>query len=277
MKILHITNTYNNEFVKDNDIIKKIIYGMQDKEIKQEVIIPKKAVSTKNKDNKVINNNKIIEKVIPIWGLPYGLLIDLRLLLSPRKIENNIDINYDLIHAHSFISDGYIAYKLAKINNKPYVASITGTDVYEQLKYYPHLKYLAKKIYESASTIVSMSQAIKDQFLRILNVDEKKIQVVPNGVDRRIFENSDFQKPPIGRFKFVFIGKFIPLKNLKRTILAMNSLIKKGYDFEFNLIGYGREEKNLKKLVDDLKINNQVNFLGKIENKYVFDMIKEIC
>jgi len=275
MKILHITNNYNNEIIKDNPIIRNIIYELKGSGLKQTVIIPLKQIKPEKKIY-TFNYNDLNEIVIPIFGLPFGILIDLRLFLSAKKISNYIKFEFDLIHSHSFISDGYIGYVLSKKFQKPLITSITSTDVYEQLSFFPHLKPLAKKIYNHSAYVVSMSSAIKDKFVKILNIDNpEKINVIPNGLSKDKFENSKFTYLKSDKFKLIFIGKLIKLKNLKRTILAIKQLVKNGYNLEFKIVGDGDLKDNLQKLVKKHKLENTVKFLGKVENEKVYDLIKE--
>ncbi|GAB6190168.1 glycosyltransferase family 4 protein [Marinitoga arctica] len=275
MKILHITNNYRNEIIKDNPIIRDIIYGVSEYKLKQEVIIPKKTIFGKKKVY-VFNNTKVKEKIIPIWGLPYGFLIDLRLILSSKKVQKFVDSEFNIIHAHSYISDGYIGYKLSKKYNKPLILSITGTDVYEQLIFYPHLRVLAKRMYEHSLKVISRSYAVKKKFLDLINIkNDKKIKIIPNGIKEEIFLNSKYEKVQTQPFKLIFIGRLVKLKNLQRTILAIKALKNKGYNINFEIIGDGPLKEKLNLLIKNKKLENNIQLLGKIDNNQIYSLIKK--
>lgn len=276
MKILHITNTYNNEIVRGNKIIKNIVCGLNELyNIRQEIIIPKKEIFLP-KEIYVFEKNNLKEIVVPIWGLPYGLLIDLRLILSVEKIEKLIEKNFDIIHAHSFISDGYIGYKLSKKYNIPLVLSITGTDVYEQLVFYPHLRLLAKKMYEHSLGVIARSYAVKKRFIKLVRIkDDKKIKVIPNGIEEKKFLNSEINKVQSNPFKLIFVGQLIKLKNLERTIVAIKKLIDKGYDIKFEIVGDGRLKQKIESLIKKLKLENNIKLVGKIPHEDVYNRIKQ--
>ncbi|HBT26555.1 MAG TPA: hypothetical protein DEA58_07745 [Pseudothermotoga sp.] len=275
MKVLHITNTYNNEILKDNPVIRKIISELSMYGIEQTVIIPVKRLFS-GKGEYIFKRNHIQEHVVPVWGLPYGLLIDLKLCLSAKKIFKYAPPDCDLIHAHSFISDGYIAYRLSKSLGKPLIVSITATDVCEQLLFYPHLRILARKIYDQASSVISMSEALRSRFLKLLRIkDDAKTRVIPSGIEKERFENSSFKKPDARKFQLIFVGRLVKLKNLKRTIIAVKELICEGNELEFKIIGDGPMEKQLIDIVYDLGLQNHVKFLGKLDNDQVYQKIKE--
>ena len=63
-------------------------------------------------------------------------------------------------------------------------------------------------------------------------------------------------------------------KGQKYLIYAVHKLITNGYNIELNLIGGGSGRK-LKRLVDKLNIQSYINFLGVVEHKKIFELLKK--
>ncbi|HOO75634.1 MAG TPA: glycosyltransferase family 4 protein [Tepiditoga sp.] len=278
MRILQITNTYKNKYFNDNPVIKNIIYGIsEDSDFYNTVAVPvKKIRPEKGFYTEVFGNVK--EFTVPIFGMPYGLLIDFRLKHSGKKLTDIFcKEDFDVIHSHSFISDGYPGYLISLKTGKPLVLSINGTDVYEQLVFYPHLRKTAMKIFRHASAVICMSSAVKERFSEILGLDKKEkdfIRVVPNGLKKSVFENSVYSASVTEPFRFIFVGKLIKLKNLRRTLKAFSMAVKNNYDFYFDIVGSGREEKILKNMVKNCGIGGRVNFSGQLSGEDVLKAVK---
>ena len=60
----------------------------------------------------------------------------------------------------------------------------------------------------------------------------------------------------------IFIGRLTKIKKINQIIQALEILKKEGLYFNLTLIGGGKEENNLKNLVKDLNLENQVWFYG---------------
>lgn len=80
--------------------------------------------------------------------------------------------------------------------------------------------------------------------------------------------NQNFLPIPTDRRKgFIFAGRLETMKNIDRLIKIYSKLpqnIKK--ENPFYIAGYGTQEDKLKELVEQLKLSEQVIFLGKIDN-----------
>lgn len=105
--------------------------------------------------------------------------------------------------------------------------------------------------------------------LRSLNVKEKKIFRVANGVEMYSKIKPKVEK----KVNLVFVGRLVEQKRCDITIAACSVLAKKGYDFNIKIVGDGPLLTSLEKQVVALGIEGKVIFLGHI-NK-VIDILKE--
>lgn len=96
---------------------------------------------------------------------------------------------YDICHAHSLFSNGWLAHQLYKKYNLPYIVAVRNTDVRTFFAKTPWLKSMGIRILEDAQRIIFISQNSYDEvFHRYIpthlakNLKEKS-HIIPNGID----------------------------------------------------------------------------------------------
>ena len=192
-------------------------------------------------------------------------------------------MDIDFIHAHTFFSDGGVAYILNKKFNIPYIIAVRNTDINTFLKYKKYLKYFGKFIIKNANQIIFLSESYKNMFLSIMPNDiqheiENKSLIIPNGIDDYWIENhKDNFKNFQNNISLLFIGAIDRNKNLKFNIQVCNQLLKEGYQCALHIVGDGPELESCKNLVEKLGISSKVFFYGKITDKYKLNTIMEQC
>ena len=102
-----------------------------------------------------------------------------------------------------------------------------------------------------------------------LGVDERKIIVINPGVDpvvevpkKYLDEAEEILKGKKNRL--ITVSRFDKRKNHEKVIMAVRNLKEIYPDIIYTCIGYGDEEEKLKKLVVELKLEDQVTFLKDI-------------
>ncbi|MBD1158307.1 glycosyltransferase family 4 protein [Pelagibacterales bacterium SAG-MED17] len=99
-----------------------------------------------------------------------------------------------------------------------------------------------------------------------LGVEEKKIVIINPGIDpvsevptKYLDEAEDILKGKKNRL--ITVSRFDKRKNHEKVIMAVRNLKEVYPDITYTCIGYGDEEDKLKKLVIELKLEDQVTFL----------------
>ena len=99
-----------------------------------------------------------------------------------------------------------------------------------------------------------------------LGVEEKKIVIINPGIDpvsevpkKYLDEAEDILKGKKNRL--ITVSRFDKRKNHEKVIMAIRNLKEIYPDIIYTCIGYGDEEEKLKKLVIELKLEDQVSFL----------------
>lgn len=160
---------------------------------------------------------------------------------------------YDLLHAHSLISNGYIAWRHFKDTGTPYVTAVRNSDLFVLPKYNPLLKNIAYDVLRDAKKVIFISESYRsytlDQFVPgdMREELEKKSVVLPNGIDRAFLDppyaGSKPQAPPV---KILFTGRVAdPNKNARTLIDAVDILNAVDFPTELTLLGSGRNAKTL--------------------------------
>ena len=175
-------------------------------------------------------------------------------LISKENIQS-----YDVIHAHSLFSNGYIAYKLKQKYKIPYIVAVRNTDINLYFKKVKTKKHLGIKILESASKIILISYAYKEKLLKYIPKKLKqliidKIEVIPNGIDEFWLENSIENFKELTNRKeitLLYVGKINKNKNLLLPINVCKKFIKNGFKIRYTFIGETLDKKVLRKITKE--------------------------
>ena len=104
-----------------------------------------------------------------------------------------------------------------------------------------------------------------------LGVLSEKIIVINPGIDPVYKVPQDLMKKAEDIFgakknRLITVSRFDKRKNHEKVIMALRNLKEIYPDIIYLCIGYGDEEENIKKLVEQLNLGNQVSFLKNISN-----------
>ena len=109
--------------------------------------------------------------------------------------------------------------------------------------------------------------------MKAINVDMNKVMILPKGIDLTKFDNKNSADPSkinaiVTRSLTSDYGHDIILK-------AFEILNQKEIDFELTIVGDGKELPTLKELAKKSKIENKVNFTGRIPNTKLPELLQE--
>lgn len=218
----------------------------------------------------LVNNGGIVNNLKTFWWkwflVPSFLLSQYfmtRKILSERKI--------DVIHAHWLIPQGWIAHSLSKLFNISFIVTSHGGDLFGLQGNI--LTKVKKKVAEDATAMTVVSQAMKE-YLEQISIQPKILEVIPMGVD---LQNRFTPKPDIQRHKneLLFVGRLVPKKGLNFLLDALAILVRTRPELSLKIVGFGPEEANLKKQVQQLKLENNVKFLGALSQDKLPDQYRQ--
>ncbi len=173
--------------------------------------------------------------------------------------ENKID---------GIIADHWKSLELVKTNKKK-ICLIHGKEINHEKG--TNLNKRVLKVLNNVETIVANSEYTKELAIR-LGVRDEKIVVVNPGVDKV----KELSKKTLGKVdnllkqktpRLITVSRFDKRKNHEKVIMALRNLKQIYPDIVYICIGYGDEEKNIKKLVEELGLKEQVMFFKNISNE----------
>lgn len=190
---------------------------------------------------------------------------------SRKLIRESGAERYDLTHSFFTVPCGYLSYSIRKTLGIPYIVSLRGSDVpgySDRFTFiYDILKPLIVRIWRSASAVISNSQGLKE--LALESDPEREIGIIYNGVDIDRF-CPDGAKKDAKRFVITpGASRITTRKGLDFLVRAVAELVPDHPEILLRIMGEGNEEKNLRNLVEELKIGSNVEFLGRIPNEKV--------
>ena len=162
------------------------------------------------------------------------------------------------------------SYILSKWFNIPIISIAHGDDF---LVRYPYK--IKTYIFQNIQKIIVTNRIMKNLFLKVYEVNPNKIRIIHLGVD---IENSEVKESITElRDKFGFsqkdyilisVSRFYPRKGFETILKALKQIIneKENISIKYLIIGSGEEQKNLELLISQLKLENYVTILGKVDD-----------
>ena len=127
------------------------------------------------------------------------------------------------------------------------------------------------KVLNNVDKIVSNSEFTKNLAINV-GVKSDKITVINPGVDKVKILNTKTVEDVQNLYKdkmprLITVARFDKRKNHEKVIMAVRNLKQIYPNIVYTCVGYGEEEENLKKLVKELSLNEQVMFLKNISTE----------
>ena len=170
--------------------------------------------------------------------------------------------NPDMVIAERTTSYGYLA---AISGLKPMAIAQQGiTDLWPlNSPIYILKKRLQNYAFKKADLIHAWGNSMAEH-MKESNVDMDKVMILPKGINLDFFEFNDTSD---GTLINAVVTRSLEPEYKHDLILKAFSIVKqKSIPFKLTIIGDGTELKKLKWLAKELKIDNEVNFVGRINN-----------
>ncbi len=165
----------------------------------------------------------------------------------------------DLLFVSWAFPDGVAVSKLAKKLGLPFILKVHGTDINDFIDTPSRSKQIVNAC-QQASSILSVSQALKDKMVNY-GVDENKIIVNYNGVDKNIFYPEE-NLPEKKIKRLLFVGNLKKTKGILACAEAFADIAKQGINVELVYIGQGADKGQIDRiLAQHPEIKERVTFL----------------
>jgi len=270
--ILHIANDY-----AGSKVYKNLVYELDQLDIQQIIYtaIRNKSKIGSNEINLQVKDSKTIYSSILNWHLD-RVLYPLKIFKILRDIQSKIDLKQvKCIHAHTWYSDGGVAYFLSKKYDIPFIVTIRSTDLNIFQEKLAYLRPFGRKILTGAKQIILISASSERKVLkqsslkRVINQIEEKIKIIPNGVDYYWIENSSFglSRKISNIFNVLYVGRFTDGKQvsmLQEAIIQLNNELSQ--KIILHIVGGGGNDEG--KVIELVKKHPDIfEFYGQINDK----------
>ncbi|MFA5156295.1 MAG: glycosyltransferase [Candidatus Omnitrophota bacterium] len=181
----------------------------------------------------------------------------------------------DIVHSHLFFATRFAA-PLAKLAGIPVV--IDTSHLREAWRKGIKRSYFVDRFfYRFVDKIIAVSNAVKSYLVNEKELDEKKIEVIHNGIDLARFKPSVNRDSPLrgqSLFTIGVIGRLEPQKGHKYFLDAVSLLDGKYDDVKFLIAGDGSLRNELERQAKRLGISERVEFVG--YRRDIENVLKEI-
>lgn len=186
-------------------------------------------------------------------------------------------LRYDLTHSFFSVPCGFVSWLLKRKYSLSYIISLRGSDVpgYSDRfnLIYVLLRPLIKFIWSAAAAVVSNSQGLRE--LALETNKKQKIDIIFNGINTVDFRPSEALKR---RDKFIITpgaSRITQRKGLRYLIEAVAALAPRYPHIFLRIMGEGNEKEALLKLVEARKMEDHVQFVGRIPREEVMPYYQE--
>lgn len=209
----------------------------------------------------IIEINKTIEK--SFIGKIFNFLERIR-KINKIKREKNIDLTL------SFEQTCNILNLLTRREKK--IISIHSIKSRENLSigiYGKIYNFLMKILYKKSDKIICVSEGIKKDLNLNYGIDLDRIEVIYNPHDLKFIANNlENTKREKNNYEIINVGRLDVAKGQK-YLLKIISLVKKELpNIKLKILGKGNLESELKELSKNLSLEENIEFLGYINNPY---------
>lgn len=184
--------------------------------------------------------------------------------------------SYDLIYVHT-ISYTILPIKwISRWKKLPLVFNVHGGDVLTRGVLAAKLKEQARPFVEQAKMVVSPSCFFKQILLReFKGLEAERVYVSPSGgVDKSFF--SDKQKPEHDVFTIGFVSRISGSKGWDTLLQAVHILLSEGIRCKLIVAGRGQQQKEFRKMIEDLKMTETVIYLGPVPYHYLPNVYRQM-
>ncbi|MBD3216718.1 MAG: glycosyltransferase [candidate division Zixibacteria bacterium] len=180
--------------------------------------------------------------------------------------------NPDILHAHYATGHGYVG---SKLKIRPFIVSVWGSDIFDFPHKSNHTRAFVRKVLDKADAICATSQRLKNGTLALYPEFESKINVIPFGIDMKLFQPSKSEKTE----DQITIGTSKLLEDIYQIDLLMKIFDRIAEDcpnIYLRIAGKGPEMANLLKVKDELANGDRIKFLGQVENDKIPDFLNQL-
>jgi glycosyltransferase involved in cell wall biosynthesis len=213
-------------------------------------------------------NFHLLKKTFPIniWPLNTVLNLPLTIKQAKRIIK---EIKPDVINAHYITSYGSIG---IFSGFRPLVLTAWGSDILVTPRKFLPSKWAVKYFLKKADLITCDAEHMKKAMVKF-GASADKVKIINFGIDTRLFSPGPKDEEIKNKLNLkdnkiiISLRGFESIYDIESLIKAIPIVMKKEKSIKLLLAGKGSQEKELRRIVEQLGLKERIIFLGAMENK----------
>jgi glycogen synthase len=196
----------------------------------------------------------------------------LNLAMNFKVVKIAEEIKFDIVHAHDWLV-GAVAISLKEELSIPLLTTIHATEhgrndgVHTEIQRFIHEK--ESQLIMQSNQIIVCSHYMKEELLTNFHLHEKKMAIVPNGIELgevKVNPNEIF--PFVKNRKYVFsVGRMVKEKGFETIIEAAQMAKESRSDVNFVIAGKGPMLERYRKMVSERQLDHIVAFIGYVTDE----------
>jgi glycogen synthase len=197
--------------------------------------------------------------------------------------------SYDIVHGHDWLV-GKASAALAEKLDVPYVTTIHATEHGRHQGWVDkppqsHIHSVERWMARRADSVIVCSYYMRGHVADIFGLDERRVAVIPNGVDPSELRptgdlqtlRSEFAKPH--ERLVLLVGRLVYEKGFQLALDALPDVIERVGNVRFLVAGSGTHEAELKAQAESLGLSGHGTFLGWIGDDVLHSLyrIADLC
>jgi len=169
----------------------------------------------------------------------------------------------DYIYSHWVFPQSFITSIISKITNTKYVFTSHGSDVTMLNKFKPLGRIIMKFVITNAEKFTVVSSKNTEKISNLVSIKEyqNKLKVIPMGIDDSFFNEKINVNTHSEKTNLIYFGRLTEYKGVDLLIRAFHKSLKEYPNIFLYIIGEGNQHSILKKLIEDLDLQKNVNLL----------------
>jgi glycosyltransferase involved in cell wall biosynthesis len=165
----------------------------------------------------------------------------------------------DVIHAHTSFLDGTAGLAVRRATAQPLVLT-EHTGPFSLLTRNAFMRLMTRRAVVGADYRLAVSDSLKRDISEALRLDASSIDVLPNGVDTRVFHPGDQRRPKDGAVRALWVGHHVEIKSVDRLLRAFAQAARIRPDLHLTLLGDGEGRGAAEHLAAALGLSDRVTF-----------------
>jgi colanic acid/amylovoran biosynthesis glycosyltransferase len=203
----------------------------------------------------------------------------IKIFFFRRVVQFYGNVHFDIFHCQ-YGYNGLIAARLKELGllKGKIITTFHGIDAHFNRKhlksyYRSNIRTWSPLLFKHSDLVTANTPYLVNQLL-LLGANPDKIELLPMGIDISFFlpkENPSKKK----KIQLISVGRLSKEKGHELGIKVALNLVKEGFNFDYLIVGDGKEKQNLKRLIEKYHLIKYVTLLGAKTQNEIKKLLQE--